>query len=113
MTDEAKKYLTDILTAVNSIESYIEGKKLFAVYQQNKLLRRGVERELEIAGEATNYLLKLNENIELSNAKKLISLRNRIIHAYDAVDDAIIWDIVINHLPNLKMEIENLLKTES
>jgi uncharacterized protein with HEPN domain len=58
-------------------------------------------------------LLKLNENIELSNAKKLISLRNRIIHAYDAVDDAIIWDIVINHLPNLKTEIENLLKTES
>lgn len=113
MTDEAKKYLSDILTAINSIETYIEGKRLFAVYQQNKLLRRGVERELEIAGEATNYLLKLNENINLSYAKKLISLRNRIIHAYDAVDDAIIWDIVINHLPNLKIEIEGLLNSDN
>lgn len=111
MTDEAKKYLSDILIAINSIESYIDGKRLFAIYQQNKLLRRGVERELEIIGEAINYLLKLNENINLSNAKQIISLRNRIIHAYDSVDNAMIWDIVINRLPDLKIEIESLLNS--
>jgi uncharacterized protein with HEPN domain len=41
--------------------------------------------------------------------KKIISLRNRLIHSYDNVDDRIIWSIVIQHLKSLKAEVEEKL----
>jgi uncharacterized protein with HEPN domain len=50
--------------------------------------------------------------LEISNARQIIATRNRVAHAYDAVDNAIIRGIVINHLPNLQTEINQLLKTE-
>jgi len=39
-----------------------------------------------------------------------LNVCNRIIHAYDAVDDNMIWEIVVKHLPLLKKEVEALLK---
>ena len=35
--------------------------------------------------------------------------RNRIIHCYDSVSDEIIWGIIINHLPILNNEVQQLL----
>ncbi|MDR2968135.1 MAG: DUF86 domain-containing protein [Tannerellaceae bacterium] len=35
--------------------------------------------------------------------------RNRVIHAYDSVNDGIIWGIVLNHLPPLRKEVDKLL----
>jgi uncharacterized protein with HEPN domain len=46
----------------------------------------------------------------LNNAKKIVGLRNQIIHAYDAISDENIWGIVINHLPVLKLEVEALIQ---
>jgi len=46
----------------------------------------------------------------MDNAKQIIGTRNRIIHGYDSVSDDMIWSIVINHLPKLKMEVEELMK---
>ena len=73
------------------------------------MLRRGIEREIEIIGEATNRILKLEENIEIRNARQIVDTRNWVIHGYDKVDDVVIWGIISNHLPKLKEEIENLL----
>jgi uncharacterized protein with HEPN domain len=39
-------------------------------------------------------------------------MQNRIIHAYDAVDNAIIWNIVQQHLQPLKIELKNLMSNE-
>jgi len=64
-----------------------------------------VERELEIIGEATNRILKIDGSIAISNARRIVDLRNRVIHAYDAVDDVIVWSIVVKSLPGLKQEI--------
>lgn len=71
--------------------------------------KRAVERNIEIIGEATNRILKKNTSILITNAKKIVDVRNRIIHTYDRVSDDIIWSIVINHIPILKSEIEKLL----
>jgi uncharacterized protein with HEPN domain len=76
---------------------------------KKRFLRRSVERELEIIGEAMNRILKVDPAFEVSNARKIVDLRNRVIHAYDSINDGIIWGIVINHLPPLKVEIEKLL----
>ncbi|MFC6194214.1 HepT-like ribonuclease domain-containing protein [Dyadobacter subterraneus] len=54
-------------------------------------------------------ILKRDKSIVITNSRKLVDTRNRIIHACDAVSDDIIWGIVIRHLPILKQEVENLL----
>jgi uncharacterized protein with HEPN domain len=73
------------------------------------MLKRAIERNLEIIGEATNRILARNPEIEITNARKIVNLRNFIIHSYDSVSDENIWAIVINNLPELKKEIDNLL----
>ena len=110
MSDESNKYLTDILSSILSIENYIGEKKDLNIYVANKMLRRAVERELEIIGEAVSKLKKIDPEVQLTNSRKIIDLRNKVIHSYDSVDDIIIWGIVIKYLPILKTEIEGLLK---
>lgn len=54
-------------------------------------------------------ILKRDQAINISSSRKLVDTRNRIIHAYDAVSDEIIWSIVVRHLPILKNEIDEIL----
>ena len=109
MKREIKKYLFDIKTSIDSIEEYLENKRDFNEYQKNKLLRRGIEREIEIIGEAMNHILRIDPDIEIDSARKIVDTRNWVIHGYDKVDDIIIWGIIINHLPKLKKEVEKML----
>ena len=104
-----QKYLHDIKNSIESINLYLGEKREFTEYQSNKLLRRAIERELEIIGEAASQLLKLDPNIEIDNARKIVDLRNWVIHSYDNVDDIIIWGIVCNHLPKLEAQIDKLI----
>ena len=109
MKDEIKRYLYDISTAINSVFEYLGNNRDFSEYQQNKLLRRGIEREFEIIGEAVNRILKKEPEIEIANAKRIVQTRNFIIHNYDKVDDTIIWGIISKDLPKLKIEIDELI----
>ena len=110
MDEEIKTWLFDILQSINEVESYFsEGTKSFELYKKDTKTKRAVERDLEIIGEAVNRILKKNPDYTLSNAQKIIALRNRIAHGYDTVSDELIWAIVINHLPKLKTEIEQKL----
>lgn len=110
MNIEIKTWLYDILKAIEEIESFfIDIPKDFLVYQHNLKTKRAVERNIEIIGEAMNRIMNLDDKINLSNSRKIVDTRNRIIHGYDSVSDDIIWGIVIRHLPILKTEIEKLL----
>ena len=110
MDNEIKTWLFDILNAIMEIESFFtEQTKDFSNYQADVRTRRAVERNVEIIGEAMNRILKADETITISNSRKLVDVRNRIIHGYDSVSDDIIWGIVIKHLPILQKEIEILL----
>jgi uncharacterized protein with HEPN domain len=108
MDKSIKKYLFDISTAIDSIEDYIGSPKIFANYDKNRLLQQAVERNLEIIGEATKRILEIDPNINISNARRIVSARNRIIHGYDDIDNTEIWSIIINSLPVLKKEIDEL-----
>lgn len=103
-------YLLDISTSINSIYEYLGEKRDFNSYESNKLIRRAVERELEIIGEATNNLLKIDSNIDISNARRIVNLRNWVIHAYDNVDNVIIWGIIDKDLPLLQNQVSKLLE---
>ncbi len=110
MTIPELKLLTDIKVAIESIDIHLEYKRDFTAYLANKTKRRAVERELEIVGEAMNNLLKLNPSIPLSYAKVIVSLRKQIIHAYDNVNNTIIWKIIMKDLPVLLTEVNGLIK---
>ncbi|MCW2121074.1 DUF86 domain-containing protein [Flavobacterium sp. 7A] len=110
MDNDLKTWLYDILSSINEIESYyVETPKMFEIYQNDLRTKRAVERNIEIIGEAMSRILKQDPKIEISNSRKIVDVRNRIIHGYDSVSDAVIWGIVIKNLPVLQIEVEKLL----
>mgnify|MGYP001046507441 CR=1 FL=1 len=111
MDEKILKWLVDINEAIEEIESYFSHTaKDFNNYKSNTILKRAVERDLEIIGEAVNRILHRDPNIKIENARQIVALRNQIIHAYDNISDENIWAILIKHLPILKREISELLK---
>jgi uncharacterized protein with HEPN domain len=110
---EIPKSLTDILTSIDAIEEYLTrtmGKRRdFNVYMDDRMLRSAVERELGIIGEATGRIHSVDSEYPILHNRKIIALRNRVVHAYDALDDARVWAIVTKHLPALRLEVERLL----
>ncbi|MFN5170291.1 MAG: DUF86 domain-containing protein [Cyclobacteriaceae bacterium] len=112
MDDKVLKYLSDILAAINRINDFIGSPKEFEKYQKSVMLRQAVERNIEIIGEALNSALKINPSLEISNARKIVDTRNRIIHGYDEVEDVVIWSILIKHLPILHAEIQKIINQQ-
>ena len=110
MDIDLKSWLFDILNAINEIDSFfIDIPQDFLYFQNDIKTRRAVERNVEIIGEAVNRIVQKDSSVVLSNSRKIIDTRNRIIHGYDTVSDEIIWSIVITHLPILKIEVESYL----
>ena len=110
MEDRIKKYLQYVLTAIEEVESFFDNKpKLFDDFYSDLLLRRAIERNIEIIGEAMNRILRIDESIAITNARKIVDARNYIIHGYDSLSPDILWSMVINHLPRLKKEVIALL----
>lgn len=109
MTGRAKKYLFDIDYSIDCITGFLESTPTFDLYKADLKTKSAVERHLGIIGEAVNKLLREDPTLELTSSSEIISFRNRLIHAYDSIDDAIVWAIKTNHLPVLKREILQLL----
>ena len=113
MDRKQRKYLSDILTAIEEIELFMsERPKEYATFCDDILFRRGVERNIEIMGDAMNQVLKSAPNIPITAAKKVVDTRNYVIHAYDSLKPDILWAIVINHIPLLKEDVKALLVSE-
>jgi uncharacterized protein with HEPN domain len=110
MTEKEKKFLSDIVTSIDLIETFTAELKSFREYEKDPKTKGAVERHLGIIGEAVNKFLKESEANELKNASQIISLRNRLIHSYDNVDDSIIWSVVTRHLLPLKDEVKQKIE---
>lgn len=79
-------------------------------FSTNFISVRAVERDLMIIGEAINQIRKIDSTLNLSGQEQIIGLRNLIVHAYDSIDPAVLWRILIKNLPTLKSEILELKK---
>lgn len=113
MNEKVLKSLVDIKLATDEINMFfIDRPKIFSNYKTDLLLKRAIERNLEIIGEAINRILKIDPNIPIQNAKRIVGLRNQIIHEYDNVSDENIWGVIVNHLPKLSSEVELLISRE-
>ena len=80
-------------------------------YLSNDLLRSGVERKLEIVGEALNRAQLENKEVAflVPDLRRIVGLRNRIIPGYDDLDDLQIWAIVRDNIPDLIQQLNRVL----
>jgi len=110
MLPETRKHLLDILEAAADIRAFTEGLDL-ASYRNDAKSRAAVERKLEILGEACSRIRDRDRDVFviLPYGEQVIGLRNRVIHGYDCVDDAIIWDVVSNKLRSFATSVESLV----
>lgn len=109
MDIKQKKLLRDIFDCIESIETYLGPEKVFEKYDNDFMLQDAVERNIITIGEAMNALLKINENILIADSRKIVDARNKLTHGYDEIENVLIWNIIIKHLPVLKKEINKLL----
>jgi uncharacterized protein with HEPN domain len=111
MNNDARKRLKDISDACAATARFAAGKD-FSAYQDDEMLRAAVERKLEIIGEAFAKLENAEPAVtqKFPELRKIVGLRNRIIHGYDTVDEELVWDVVKHKLPALQKQVEALLE---
>lgn len=98
-------FLDDILSAVDKIERYSRGMTREEFAQQDIVID-AVLRNLEVIGEAASNIPEdLRERYAHIPWRRIIGLRNIVIHAYFDVDLAIIWQIIQVNLPSTKKDL--------
>ncbi|MBL4586723.1 MAG: DUF86 domain-containing protein [Flavobacteriales bacterium] len=108
--DRVPVWLEDILVAIDEIEQDLPPINDFNLYKKNRTAKRAIERNLEIIGEAMSRVLSANEDIEITDARKIVNLRNQVIHGYDSISDEIIYTIATRYVPKLKLDVEKLMQ---
>ena len=106
MMEKNNKYFSDILMAIEHIELFSKDIADFIAYENDLNTQSAIERQLGIIGEALSKLKKTDSSLIIENDHQIISLRNRLVHAYDSIDNSIVWAILKKHLGKLKEEIE-------
>lgn len=109
MENKILTWLEDIIQSIDEIEMFLPEKKNFYEFQKDLKARKAIERNIEIIGEAISRILKVHPEIRITNARKIVDTRNRIIHGYDSVSEDIIWSIIISDLVALREEVAALL----
>ncbi len=104
-------YLWDIADSCRAILEFVHGCDL-SDYKRNRMLRRAIERELSIVGEAVGQATRHFPDLEASigPARQIVGFRNRIVHGYAEVDTEVVWAIVQNEVPHLLEKSESLLE---
>ena len=101
-------YLNDIIFSINLIEQYLTGVSL-SKFNDSYDVQDAVLRRLEIIAEATKKLPEDLRNMHPAVSwKSIIGLRNIIAHAYNEVNLEEIWEIVTQHLPETKRQMEEI-----
>jgi len=114
MSKRPDRLLTeDILESISKIKRYTEGLDKSS-FSEDEMIVDAVVRNFEIIGEAAN---RISEQVKTENPdvewRRIIGLRNRIVHEYFGIDINILWTIIENNLDDLKQQIEYLDFDES
>lgn len=110
MHPEIKIWLKDIELSIKEIHEFLPHKRTYADFQNDLKTRKAIERNIEIIGEAMSRIREIDPDILISDSRKIVDTRNRIIHGYDSVSADVIWLVVTHDLPILEKEVLKLLK---
>ena len=110
MSHEFLDYVEDMLDAMEKAEILLESVT-YDQFEADFRINFAVVRALEIVGEATKRLpMSLRQQYPEIPWNKMAGMRDRIIHGYDNVDLEIVWDVVKRDIPQIKPQIEQILK---
>lgn len=105
-----RQRLLHIIDAIAEVEQYTDGITLDG-FLSNSMMRFASIKQIEIIGEASNQISeetkKLFTDLEW---RKIIGMRNIILHEYFGVDFDIIWQLIISDLPDLKAKVKTVLE---
>jgi uncharacterized protein with HEPN domain len=105
--------LQDIEEAADKIRRYTLGMTL-SEFTANDLVFDAVVRNLEIIGEAAKGIPEdIRDRAPGIDWRRIAGLRDVLAHAYFALDDETLWDIVENKAPELLAQVRQLRQTDN
>ena len=110
MQRDPRAYLWDAVQALELIAGFVVGRSR-TDYLADAMLRSAVERQLEIVGEALNQLAKVAPELATAvpDLRRVVGLRNVLIHGYTSVDDQLVWQVATERAPELLGVLRELL----
>ena len=110
MDNKYYQALHQILQCIDEVYLFIGTPLTFERYDSDVFLQKAVERNLEIIGEAVKRIKEIDDNVAITDARKIINARNLISHGYDEIQNERIWVIIIKSLPFLKEDVLSLMR---
>ena len=105
--------INHILDAISEVEKYSENRN-FDNFLNDSMFRFACIKQLEIIGEASNHVsAKTKRNFSEIEWQQIVGMRNVFIHEYFGIDLYIVWDIIANDIPELKMKLIEILENMS
>lgn len=107
---DPQKYLYDILSSCEFVLTFTRDRSL-KDYKNDRAFRSALERELQIIGEAMRQLDKTSPDIagRIENYRNIIGFRHILVHGYDSLDPATVWNVVETKIEPLFSRIKHLL----
>ena len=103
--------LQHILDAIEEIEKYLVAIDL-SIFLENSMMRFACIKQMEIVGEASNHLsVELKSKFSNIEWVQIVGMRNVFAHEYFGIDSRLVWEIIKNDIPELKVKIELILKS--
>jgi uncharacterized protein with HEPN domain len=105
--DEAR--LKHILDAIREVQLYVMETDL-EEFSRNLMKRHATIKQLEIIGEAANHISEVTKvKYPEIKWKEIIGLGNILIHEYFGVDERVVWGIINEDIPELQIQISQIL----
>jgi len=105
--DDFLRHILDEAEFITQNSKYLEIEK----YLLDPILQRAFVRSIEVIGEAVKHIpedfRKKHSQIEW---RLIAGMRDKLIHGYFGIDQAIVWDAIINKIPKLKEAVKEILK---
>ena len=111
MKRDRSAFLWDIQQACSAISSFVSGATLER-YASELLLQSAVERQLQNIGEALSQLSRLDPVLvaRVPRQRQLIGFRNVLVHGYAGLNNAEVWRVLHENLPELHAAVTKLLE---
>lgn len=111
MPRNPRAYLNDILDCCAAISETLKDVDLES-YRSSRIIRRAVEREFTIIGEAVLALSHKDPEVfaSITQARRIVDFRNQLTHEYPSVNDDFVWGIAVRDVPVLYEECRRLLE---
>lgn len=108
-------YIRHILEEIAFIEAQVTFYNLHKDdFLRNETIKRAFTRSIEIIGEAVKNLPpEMYQKYPDLPWKKIAGMRDHLIHGYFSVDYELVWDVIENHIPTLKENMEKIVSSET